>query len=68
MQNYRVYCLDGASKFVTAEVIFAENDEEAVMLARKLETGLRREIWDRNRHVSTIEIDPGPGPAETDPV
>ena len=59
MSAYRVYCLDGASRFLSAEWIEAENDEQALALAAQLTQGIAREVWDRDRLVGRIEMDPG---------
>ena len=58
MAYYRIYVLDGVSRFITAEEIEAETDEEAMKAAAALHIGLRREVWQRERHVGTIEIGP----------
>ena len=62
MSAYRVYCLDGASRFLSAEWIEAESDEHALALAARLSHGIAREVWDRDRLVGRIEMDPGAKP------
>jgi hypothetical protein len=62
MSAYRVYCLDGASRFITAEWIEADDDGHALAVAAQLTHGLTREVWDRDRLVGRIEVDPGDGP------
>lgn len=59
MSAYRVYCLDGASRFLSAEWIDADNDDHALALAAQLAHGMTREVWDRDRLVGRIEMDPG---------
>ena len=54
-QSYRLYCLDGVGKIVTAEWISAANDAEAVRIARRNTSTLAREVWDRTRLVTRIE-------------
>jgi hypothetical protein len=60
MAYYRIYCLDGVSRFITAEEIEPESDNEAMEATPRLQQGLRREVWQRDRHVGNIEIDPSP--------
>ena len=57
MGFYRIYCLDKVSRFVTAEEIEAGTDAEAIRIASEMHNGLRREIWQRDRHIANIEID-----------
>lgn len=61
-RSYRLYCLDGAGKIVTAEWIEASSDEDAADRARNHSTGLVREVWDRTRLVARIDVAP-PGKA-----
>lgn len=58
MRTYRVYCLDGVSRFIAAEWIEAEDDDHALRIAAQLRVGLHREIWDRKRLVGRVELDP----------
>jgi hypothetical protein len=55
MKSYRVFCLDGASRIRSVEVIKATNDAEAIVAAKELDQGLRREVWDRDRLVGRID-------------
>jgi hypothetical protein len=48
-------CLDGASRIRAVEVVEAMNDAEALVEAAKLDEGLSREIWERDRLVGRIE-------------
>jgi hypothetical protein len=66
MTAYRVYCLDGASHFIAAEWIEADDDDHALDVAAQLKIGLRREVWDRDRLIGRIEIDPGENPPTVD--
>ena len=59
MIAYRVYCLDGLRRFIGAEVIEAEDDEAALRMAAELTGCVHREVWDRDRLVGRIEMDPG---------
>ena len=55
MPDYRLYCLDGAGKITRAEVIDAENDDDAVMIARAARKPVHCELWQRDRLVARIE-------------
>ena len=55
MQNYRLYCLDGAKRIArAAEVIAAQSDDEAIAAARELANPKACEIWQGRRLVATI--------------
>ena len=59
MPNYRLYCLkDG--RFISAEVVDASDDAEAVRLvvARERETDC--EIWEGRRFVATVPLQGSP--------
>jgi len=59
MQVYRVYCLDGADRFMRTEHIEAPTDEEAVRRACvAVGDALKYEIWERDRLVHRIEQRP----------
>ena len=59
MQVYRVYCLDGADRFMRAEHIEAPTDEEAVRRASvAVGDALKYEIWERDRLVQRIDQRP----------
>ena len=59
MPTYRLYCLDGQGKIMTAEWLEASDDEQAMALARDARKPSPCEIWDRNRLVGRLEADPG---------
>jgi hypothetical protein len=54
VQEYRLYCLDGAGKITRAEAISAAADEEAIMIARAAHKRVRCELWQRDRLVAEI--------------
>lgn len=54
MSDYRIYCLDGASKITRADVIYADSDEEAIRAARKLKLPADCELWLRDRMIASI--------------
>ena len=53
MPAYRLYRLDRAGKIEAAEWIAADDDAQAIQLAR--ETGGACELWDRGRLVGRFE-------------
>ncbi|MCH8615828.1 hypothetical protein LZ016_06910 [Sphingomonas sp. SM33] len=58
MSAYRVYCLDGAGKVWAAEWIEAEDDSAALAAAREINGATRYEIWEGQRLVGRIQVDP----------
>ena len=56
MSSYRLYCLDGVGKVMSAEWIDADDDKAAVEAAMKFVDGYRYELWDRSRLV--MQLDP----------
>ena len=59
--TYRVYCLDGASRFLRAEWIKAATDEDALEQARgSMGDCMIAEVWQRDRRVGRI------GPEDSD--
>ena len=53
--NYRVYCLDGVNKVVSAEWMDAGDDEEAIAAVRATYPEYDCELWDGRRLVAKIE-------------
>lgn len=55
MVYYRLYCLDGTGKISLADNVDASDDAAAIETARKMHRGgLKCEIWQRNRLVTTL--------------
>ena len=54
MAHYRFYCVDGAGKITRAQFIEADNDEDAIMIARSFEEPVKCELWQRDRLITTI--------------
>ena len=54
-KTYRVYCYDGAHHIVTAELIDAASDEEAIAKAEAAGFGTKCEIWQGKRLVAQLE-------------
>ena len=56
MVGYRLYCLDGAGKISLAANLDADDDADAIAMARKEYRHARKcEIWQRNRLVATLD-------------
>jgi hypothetical protein len=54
MPDYRLYCLDGSDKIVSAEWITAHSDDEAIVFARAKKLSIKCELWHRNRRVAEV--------------
>ena len=55
MGTYRLYCLDGVGKVVSAEWIDAGDDEAAIQAAKDMVDGHACELWARSRFVIRLE-------------
>jgi hypothetical protein len=55
MQEYRVYCLDGAGHISLAEWISADSDKDAIHQAQQLKRTVKREVWQGHRLVAAID-------------
>jgi hypothetical protein len=53
--TYRLYCLDGLSKVVSAEWIEAEDDGRAVELAKDMADAMKCELWQGDRLVARLD-------------
>ena len=62
MADYRLYCFDGAGTVWAADWMEAASDEEAILAARSLNTGVKCEVWQGRRFVATIERSQSPPP------
>jgi hypothetical protein len=54
-KTYRVYCYDAAHKILTADLIEAASDAEAIAKAEAAGYGSKCEIWDGRRLVAALE-------------
>ena len=54
-KTYRIVCYDAANKIVTADLIEAASDEDAIAQAEAAGFGTKCEIWDGNRLVTQLE-------------
>ena len=55
MGTYRLYCLDGAGKVVSAEWVDADDDAAAIEAAKDMMDGHPCELWERSRLVIRLE-------------
>lgn len=55
MGTYRLYCLDGVGKVVSAEWIDANDDEAAIEAAKAMVDGHICELWARSRFVIRLD-------------
>jgi hypothetical protein len=53
--TYRLYCLDGVGKVVSAEWVVAEDDAAAIEAAKDLMDGYPCELWERSRLVTRLD-------------
>ena len=54
MATYRLYCLDGVDKVVSAEWLEADDDEAALDTAEGMHHGRKCELWQGNRLVAKL--------------
>jgi len=52
--DYKLYCLGDDGKIIAADWIDADNDEDAIAIARAMEKDLDCEIWKGNRLVARV--------------
>jgi hypothetical protein len=53
-KTYRIYCYDGVYNVVSADLIEASSDAEAIAMAEEAGFGSRCEIWDGRRLVAQL--------------
>lgn len=58
MADYRLYCLDGASKVASAEWIDADDDSAAIAVARERFDGYECEVWQGKRLIARLDFRP----------
>lgn len=61
--NYRVYRLDRANHVVEVEWVTAQNDDEAIAVARAMKNSGLREVWMGDRLVATIQVNTSDEPS-----
>lgn len=54
-KTYRIYCYDAVNQAVSADVIEAASDEEAIAAAQDAGLGTKCEIWEGDRLVAKLE-------------
>ena len=55
MGNFRLYRLDGAGKIASAEWLDADDEAQALDLARGLNAATTVEVWNRNKLIGRVE-------------
>ena len=55
--NYRVYCLDGLNRVLTADWVDARSDDEALAAVRSRYNQVQLELWDDRRLVAALAPD-----------
>ena len=55
MGTYRLYCLDGVGKVMSAEWIDAEDDATAIEAAKEMIDGHKYELWANSRLVISFD-------------
>ena len=61
--NYRVYRLDRANHVVEVEWVTAQNDDEAIAVARAMKNSGLRDVWMGDRLVATIQVNTSDEPS-----
>jgi len=56
--KYRVYSLDGAGRFLSAEWVDTDCDESAIAAVQSSKSGSNCELWDGQRMVTTLSPQP----------
>ena len=54
MPEYRLCWMDGVGRIESLEVIIADNDDDALAIARAMKKTVKSELWDRDRLVAKI--------------
>jgi hypothetical protein len=54
--GYRLYCLDGANKVASAEWIDADDDDDAIEIAKETHQGYQCEVWQGRRLVARLDL------------
>ena len=54
LKTYRVYCFDARHKMLTADLIYAVDDADAVAKAFEAGFGTRCELWEDRRMVAEL--------------
>ena len=57
MKTYRVCCFDAAHKVLTADLIEAADDADAIATAEAAGFGTHCEIWDGDRLVAQLQAE-----------
>ncbi len=57
LKTYRVVCYDAANHAVTADLIDATSDQDAIAKAQAAGFGTKCEVWHGNRLVAQLEYE-----------
>ena len=55
MTGYRLYTFDGANRIIGVHEIEATNDADALSQARRIKSGIKLELWQRERLIARFE-------------
>ena len=58
MKDYTIYCLAKGVRLVAARSVTAPDDEQALVVASRLQQGTKREVWSGSQLIGKIEVDP----------
>ena len=56
MARYKVYCIDGGEKVVSAASFEADDDDAALAAVRERHDGYKCELWQGERLVSRLDL------------
>jgi hypothetical protein len=56
--RYKVYCIDGGEKVVSAAPIEADGDDAAVAILKERHGGYKCELWEGVRLVARLDLRP----------
>lgn len=57
LKTYRVYCFDAAQKILSADLLNAADDKDAIAQAYAMGFGTKCEIWDGHRLVARLQAE-----------
>ena len=58
MADYRLYGLDGVNKVASGEWFDADDDDDAIKVAKNMMDGHDCELWQGSRFVARLKHDP----------
>lgn len=54
MPNYRLFCLNGLERTIKVDEFRAKGDDEAVAVARSMDSAFDRQLWKRGRLIAKL--------------